>query len=85
MNKFEEIINNINKKEDFIEFVELLMKDFQTNKKDWYNTEVDTYLGGISDWVEVSDNYYINMRLQIPENINWRFFATVLFAGKIYE
>ena len=31
------------------------------------------------------DGYYKNLGKQMPEDINWDFIATLLYAGSVYE
>lgn len=83
--KLHEKIKNIESKEDFISFVEMLSSDFTQNKNEWNNQTVEEYLAGLVSWVEDMDGYYQNVNKPISEKINWNFFANVLYSGKIYE
>jgi hypothetical protein len=44
-----------------------------------------TYLEAMQSWVEDMDGYYLNKGLQLPEKVDWKIFATILVAAKIYE
>jgi hypothetical protein len=41
-------------------------------------------LEGIAIWTEDMDGYYHNNK-PIPENIEWKVFANILIAAKMYE
>ena len=76
---------SIKTREDFIEFMNLLAKDYQLNKETWENIDVKSYLESVESWVEDMDGYYDNMGLNMPEDIDWNFIATLFYVGKIYE
>jgi hypothetical protein len=85
MQKLINAISTINGKEDFIRFVELLISDLRNNPDKWENKDLDSYLGAIASWTEDMDGYYQNNNLSLPENIDWKVFANILMAAKIYE
>ena len=78
-------INTINSKDDFIGFVEFLSEDLKNNPEEWENKTLSDYLEAIASWTEDMEGYYINNNLPIPENINWKVFANILIAAKMYE
>ncbi len=80
-----EILKNTKSKEEFIEFVNVLLKDIKENHQDWEGKQVFSYLESIQSWVEDMEGYYTNTKQEIPQNINWNFIATLLYVGKIYE
>ncbi len=82
---FKKELNGINSKDDFIKFVELLISNLKENPEDWTNKSLSEYLGGISSWTEDMEGYYQNNNLPIPENVNWKVFANILVAAKMYE
>lgn len=83
--KLYEEIKNVESKDDFISFVEMLISDFKQNKDEWENQTVEDYLEGLKSWVEDMEGYYKNTKQPVPENINWNFFVNILYSGKIYE
>jgi hypothetical protein len=85
MRDIEKIVQNITSKEDFIEFVGALAQDFKTNTSQWENKSIDNYLEAVQGWTEDMDGYYINNNYPIPENVNWKVFAEILIAAKMYE
>ena len=77
---------NVKTKEDLIEFVKLLEKDFIENKKKWENCTVDGYLESISAWTEDTEKFFLSDKEnKIAKNIPWGIFAQLLHSGKIYE
>ncbi len=82
---FEQNINEISSKEDFIRFVELLVSNLNSNPSEWTNKTLSEYLEGIASWTEDMEGYYQNNNIPIPENINWKVFANILIAAKMYE
>lgn len=82
---FNKKINEINSKEDFINFVELLVSNLKSNPEEWTNKTLPEYLESISSWTEDMEGYYQNNNMSIPENVNWKVFANILIAAKMYE
>lgn len=82
---FNKKINEINGKEDFVNFVELLVTNLKSNPEEWTNKTLPEYLESISSWTEDMEGYYQNNDMPIPENINWKVFANILIAAKMYE
>jgi hypothetical protein len=85
MQDFKKIIEKLKTKEDFVDFVELLITDLKKNSHEWSNNSLNEYLEGIASWTEDMDGYYINNNLPIPENVDWKVFANILIAAKMYE
>ena len=47
-------------KGDFSEFMSLLIADLRTNRQDWENRDLESYLNAIMNWTEDMDGYYQN-------------------------
>ncbi len=82
---FNKKINEINSKEDFVNFVELLISNLKNNPEEWTNKTLPEYLESMSSWTEDMEGYYQNNDMPIPEDINWKVFANILIAAKMYE
>ena len=78
-------VETISCKEDFIEFTQMLLSDFNTNPVEWQNKTLESYLTAMGSWTEDMEGYYENNNLQLPKNIEWKVFATILLAAKVYE
>ncbi|CAA0227916.1 DUF7660 family protein [Tenacibaculum maritimum] len=77
-------INKIEKKEDFTNFISLLIKSYD-NSSNWENKNLKDYLEGLGSWIEDMDGFFENMNIDKPENINWKFIAMALSAATVYE
>lgn len=82
---FNSVIENIDSREDFINFLDELRRDKEQRSKEWQNKEITSYLEGICSWVEDMNGYYKNMNIDKPLDINWKFIAVLFYVGKIYE
>lgn len=80
-----EKIEGLKDKQDFVMFMEILVKDLKENPDAWENKSLESYLEAIANWVEDMEGYYINNNLPLPEGIDWKVFANILAAAKIYE
>ncbi|MDQ0087463.1 hypothetical protein J2T12_000857 [Paenibacillus anaericanus] len=78
-------IKNVSDKDQFTEFIGLLVKDFKLNSDNWENRDIESFLEGIKSWVEDMEGYYENNNLPIPQNIDWNFLASLFYVGKLYE
>jgi len=82
---FTNIVNSIKTKADFISFIHFLLEDLKNNSEDWENKTLPEYLETIASWTDDMEGYYINNDLPIPENVDWKVFADILLAAKMYE
>ena len=85
MNEFADKIETVNSKKDFINFIEILLSDLRNNPEQWENINLESYLGAMAAWTEDMDGYYQNKNEPIPQNVNWKVFANILMAAKMYE
>lgn len=78
-------IEFINGKEDFTRYIELLVESLRKNPNEWGNSNLPDYLEAVANWTDDMEGYYKNNNVPLPENINWKVFATILTAARIYE
>ncbi|QUL56557.1 hypothetical protein KDC22_08720 [Paenibacillus tritici] len=78
-------IKKVSDKDQFSEFIGVLVNDFKSNPGDWENRDIESFLEGIKSWVEDMEGYYENNNLPIPQNIDWNFLAHLFYVGKLYE
>lgn len=78
-------VKKVSTKDEFTRFIDLLIKDYTSNLDEWENRNIEDFLEGMKSWVEDMEGYYINNNLPVPEDIDWNFFASIFYAGKIYE
>lgn len=79
------ILNKVNSKEKFMEFLTELRYDKEQKSEEWENDEITTYLEGICSWVDDMEGYFQNINMDMPNNIDWKFIAMLFYVGKIYE
>ena len=78
-------IDKVQDKEDFLEFLTTLANDNQNNAQEWGNKSIYDYLMSIESWIDDMEGYYDNNKINVPQNIDWKFIATIFYVGKIYE
>ncbi|MED1798064.1 hypothetical protein HPY28_16875 [Brevibacillus sp. HB1.2] len=70
----------VESREDMVQFISHLIKDYQQNKKEWANMSLEEFLSGMESWIEDCDNMLADL-----EDVDWNLFATILIAGSRYE
>ncbi|MEQ9861123.1 hypothetical protein OI450_03590 [Pectobacterium cacticida] len=75
----------ISSKDDLVKLISALAKDFKENPDEWENKDLPSYLEAIASWIEDMDGYYENTNQPIPKDTNWKVFADILMAAKVYE
>lgn len=80
-----DILCSVDSKEEFMKFLDELRCDNEQREAEWENKDIKAYLEGVHSWVDDMEGYFRNMDMDIPKNIDWKFIATLFYAGKIYE
>lgn len=80
-----QLVGSINTREDFVFFVQELVKDLDDNPLEWENDSLGRYLLAIAAWTHDMDGYYKNINQPLPKNVNWKIIGQVLLAAKLYE
>ncbi|WP_174869015.1 DUF7660 family protein [Pectobacterium polaris] len=75
----------ISSKDDLVKLISALARDFKENPDEWENKDLSSYLEAVSSWIEDMDGYYENTNQPLPKDTNWKIFADILVAAKIYE
>lgn len=78
-------INSIKSRDEFIKFVRDLALDFKENSAGWENDNLGTYLDALAAWAGDMDGYYNNIGEPSFNPIPWKFIAQLLAAAKHYE
>jgi hypothetical protein len=83
---FEEpdLTKNIRTKEDFINFVNAFAQDFEDDSKQWINKDISSFLFAMANFTESLDGFYRGHGISVPENPDWKMFANMLAAGRVY-
>ena len=73
-------------KTQFVEFVKLLVQNMANHPDEWHNNTLEQYIFALSSFLENIDGYYENIGLETDlEKPNWRIFADILLAARVYE
>jgi hypothetical protein len=75
----------VKSRSDFISFVDNLNHNFQSNKEEWENDNLESFLGGLSGFAHDMAGFYKNMKEDVDvETVTWRMAAQMLLAAKVY-
>jgi len=80
-----EQVKSVQTREEFVEFVKVLSKDFKSNQATWENKDAGSFLEALASWVEDMDGYYLNEGKTVPKQLDWNVAANMLVAAKMYE
>ena len=70
----------------FIEFIDLLRKDFVDNPESWENKKLDDYLEALSSYANDIQGYYDNTKQNVnADEPNWQTFADIFKGATRYE
>lgn len=73
-------------RQSFIQFLDLLRKDFLENPKSWENKNLSDFLEALSAYTADVQGYYDNMKLHVSaDKPSWSTFADIFKGAKIYE
>jgi len=78
-------IDSVTTLEELSEFITQLSKDLKSNKAEWENADLHSFLEAMSAWVYSMEGYYKNKGDVLPDDIPWKLFASILYAAKVYE
>lgn len=73
-------------RQTFIEFIDLLRKDFLDNPESWESKTLPDFLESLSAYSQDIQGYYDNMKLNVnADKPNWSTFADIFKGAKVYE
>ncbi|NWB51291.1 MULTISPECIES: hypothetical protein [Pseudomonas] len=79
------MIDKIETKEDFAEFIGKLRSELLNAPEEWENTTLERFLESMEAWIKAIDMYSKNTgdtEVLVP---SWNTFAKIFCAAKIYE
>lgn len=77
---------NVVDRPTFVQFLSLLHEDYLSNKEDWENITLDTFLEALGAYAKDIQQVYNNTNQDIDANIpTWKVFSDILKGAKIYE
>jgi hypothetical protein len=69
-------------RQSFIEFIDLLRKDFVDNPESWGNKRLDDFLEALSSYANDIQGYYDNTKQNVnADEPNWQTFADIFKRG----
>jgi hypothetical protein len=76
----------VNDRQSFIEFIDLLRKDFVDNPESWENKRLDDFLEALSSYANDIQGYYDNTKQNVnADEPNWQTFADIFKGATLYE
>lgn len=78
-------VESVESREDFVFFVRDLLRDFEEQPESWENRDLEGFLDAAAAWTEDMDGYHRSSGGQTPEQLDWRTFARILMAARMYE
>ncbi|NRS15869.1 hypothetical protein HP398_05405 [Brevibacillus sp. HB1.4B] len=71
---------NVDSKDELIEFIKALHHDLQVNPEEWENLSLAAFLEAMESWMEDTTDMGC-----LPDQPEWKSLAAILYIGKIYE
>ncbi len=78
-------IDAIKKRDDLVVFIGELQRDLRDNSDSWENRDLPRFLGALAAWTDDMEGYYKNQGRTTPVAPDWKTFAEMLVAAKMYE
>ena len=84
--ELEVIGSQVKSKEDFEEFLHLLLQELREKRLAWENADLESYLGGLHGFILDMKGYYQNCGEVVDlRHPTWKMFADILLAARVYE
>ena len=77
-----EFIENIETKEDFIDFLKELQDDYHANLDGWENPDLPRYLEAMEAFLTSSTEQSL---VKVDFTPSWKLFAQIMLTASIYE
>ncbi|MHB9799638.1 DUF7660 family protein [Pseudomonas sp. MT3] len=81
----DEMLESINTREEFADFICGLKEDLESNPGEWENPTLERFLDAMEAWVRAMNFYVANSGDEDVLTPSWQTFAKILLASKIYE
>lgn len=80
-----DVLQEIKTKEDFEQFLLLLILDLKNKNSEWENTDLDRYLSAMSDYTDTLNETDKDGNVLPDNQPSWKLFAELLMAARVYE
>jgi hypothetical protein len=78
--------DKITSRQLFVDFLNDLRVDYATNKNNWENVDLESFLEAMSTYAQDIDGFYKNTNQDInADNPSWKTFADILMGARVYE
>jgi len=78
-------IDAIKTREDLASFIEELGRDLDTDPNGWENPDLPRFLDALAAWTRAMDACCQNQGKAAPTSPEWKTFAEMLVAARMYE
>ncbi len=75
----------VRSREDLVDFIRELVRDYHENREHWENATLDQYVAALAAWAEDMDGYFRNRGEPVPQSPSWNTIAMMLLAARQYE
>ncbi|SDA94857.1 hypothetical protein SAMN03159443_05342 [Pseudomonas sp. NFACC15-1] len=83
--ELDKMIERMDTREEFADFICKLKEDLELNPSEWENPTLERFLDAMEAWVRAMNYYAKNSGDEKALTPSWQTFAKILFASKIYE
>lgn len=80
-----EALEQIQGREDFVNFVRALLADHKSHPNAWENGDLTSYLEALAAWVADMDGYYKSKGESVPDQPTWKTLGQIMLAATVYE
>ena len=80
-----EQVKAIETRDDFVVFMQNLLRDRCQYPEQWENASLEAYLEAIAAWVQDMDGYEGNRGESFTKQLTWRDLGEILLAARVYE
>jgi len=79
-------MDDINSREDLVEFIYGLLNELEQHPGAWANNDLSSFLHGLAGFLRDAGGYYRNFKRNVDANVpSWRLMADSLQAASVYE
>jgi hypothetical protein len=79
------LVDQIESRQDLIEFIKALHNDYLKHSSDWENPTLERFLEALAASTEDMDGYFRSRGEPVPSQPSWRLVGNMLYSAKIYE
>ena len=82
----EDIPQHVKSKDDFVEFLYMLVEDFKNHSEEWENQDLENYLEGLYGSAYDIEGYYKFKKEKVDfDKPTWEMFSRIFLSARVYE